>query len=346
MNRMLLFGCCLLAGCDHAWPYDSSRPGPLGPQSQVVPRRLTFSTGDDRDPSVRGNVLVYSRLDPDERGNERCVAGLPLDGGTILYESCPGPPRTLADTFVDTWIEPALSQDGNRVAYMWQQGSLVSVLGFGTTRVVVAPADRAGDTTGFVWPIFYIAPDGRPADAVTQLSWVDDRTVRFIIGHEYVFKVKGGGLERYTDTTFQAYGLADLDIETGTLHVSLPGDSAFQYTPAPDGGLWLVRLGAPRRVWHLAPPPGADTATIVGDFSGAVVWLTSVGGMPAAIVGDTLVQWLVPGDSVPRQMVVGGGGGPVHRIVGIPGSRRFIAEIERGWDLFGDRANLWLYELP
>jgi hypothetical protein len=36
----------------------------------------------------------------------------------------------------------------------------------------------------------------------------------------------------------------------------------------------------------------------------------------------------------------------VTRIVGVPGTRRFVAEIERGWDLFGDRANLWLYELP
>jgi len=287
---------------------------------------------------------VYSRLDPDEQGRERCVARLPVEGGTIISESCPRLPRTAADTFVDTWIEPALSPDRRRVAYMWQQGSLVSVLGFWATRVVVAPADRAGDSTGFVWPIFYIRPDGRFADAVRQLTWVDDRTVRFIIGYEYIFKVKGGGLERYTDTTFEAYGLADLDIETGTLRISGPGDSAFQYTQAPDGGLWLVRIGAPQRVWHLAP--GADSVTPVGEFSAPVVWLANVNGMPAAIVGDTIVQWLVPGDSVPRQMVVGGSEGPVHRIVGIPGTRRFIAEIERGWDLFGDPANLWLYELP
>jgi hypothetical protein len=56
---------------------------------------------------------------------------------------------------VDTWIEPALSPDGRRVAYMWQQGSLVGVLGFGATRVVVAPANDPGDTTGLAWLIFY-----------------------------------------------------------------------------------------------------------------------------------------------------------------------------------------------
>src|SRR5262249_59049293 len=104
------------------------------------------------------------------------------------------------------------------------------------------------------------------------------------------------------------------------------------------------RMGTPQRLWHLAA--GADSATPVADFSGPVVWLTTVNDMPAAIVGDTIVQWLAPGDSVPRTMVVGGSGGPVHRIVGVPGTRRFIAEIGRGWDLFGDRANLWVYELP
>ena len=343
MIRILSLGCCLLAACEHAWPYDASAPDPLGPRGQALPRRLTYSAGDDRHPSVYGNWLVYSRLNPDEQGNERCVAVLPVDGGTIQQEVCPAHLRTLADTFVDTWIEPALSPDGRRVAYMWQQGSLVSVLGFGATRIVVAPIEQPGDTTGFLWRIFYIRPDGRHSDAITQLSWADDHTLRFRIGYEFIFKVKGGGAERYTDTTFESYGLADLDVETGALRVSVPGDSALQYAPAPDGGVWLTRSAAPERLLHLAP--GADSATTVGGFSGPVRWLTSVAGLPAAIVSDTLVEWLVPGDSLPHRQVVGGSLGPVTRIVGVPGTRRFVAEIERGWDLFGDRANLWLYEL-
>lgn len=342
--RILLLGCCLLAACDHAWPYDASPPGPRGPLGQVLPRRLTYNTGDDRHPSVHGDLLVYSRLDPDEQGNERCVAVLPVEGGTILQETCPAPLRTLADTFVDTWIEPALSPDGRRVAYMWQEGSLVSVLGFGATRIVVAPIEQAGDTSGFAWRIFYIRPDGRHSDAITQLSWVDDHSLRFLIGYEFIFKVKGGGAERYTDTTFESYGLADLDVETGALQISAPGDSALQYTPAADGGLWLIRSAAPERLLHLAP--GADSTPTVGVFSAPVRWLTSVGGYPAAIVSDTIVEWLVPGDLQPHRMIVGGSQGPVTRIVGVPGTRRFVAEIERGWDLFGDRANLWLYELP
>ena len=333
----------MFAACEHPRPFGVAAPDPLGPWNGPPPQRLTFSPGDDRHPAVTGGVLVYSRLDPDERGNERCLAFLPAAGGTLLHEACPTLPRTAADTFVDTWIEPALSPDGRRVAYMWQQGSLVSVLGFGATRVVVAPVDRPGDTTGFVWPIFYIRPDGRHADAVSQLSWVDDQTVRFLIGYEFVFKVKGGGLERYTDTTFESYGIAQLDASTATLTTIDATAGAFTYAPAPDGGLWLVRYDAPQRLLHLAV--GADSATTVADYSGPVQGLANVAGLPVAVVANTTVEWFEPADSVPRHFVVGGPG-PLRRIAAVPGGRRFVAEIERGWDLFGDPANFWLYELP
>jgi len=59
-----------------------------------------------------------------------------------------------------------------------------------------------------------------------------------------------------------------------------------------------------------------------------------------------MVVWLVPGDSVPHSLVVGSGVGPVTDIAPIPGTRAFIAVVERGRDLFGDPANLWVYELP
>jgi hypothetical protein len=343
--RQSLLGFCLVLGCEHPAPYGASGPEPLGPAGSTLPRRLTFSPGDDRGPFVAGSTVVYSRLDPEEQGGERCLAFLPAAGGTIAREACPPPQRTPADTFVDTWVEPALSPDGRRVAYMWQQGSLISVLGFAATSVVVAPATQPGDTSRFVWPINYVAPNGRIADAVSAISWVDGHTVRFLLGYEFIFKVKGGGLERYTDTTFESYGLARLDLTTGRL---IPPDGAtagvVAYAPAPDGGLWLVGADAPRRLLHLAP--GADSTTAVGDYSAPVRWLAAVAALPVAIVDDSTLEWLVSGDSVPRRLGVGGGLGPLRRIAAVPGGRRFIAEIERGWDPFGDPANLWLYELP
>jgi hypothetical protein len=342
--RILWLGCAVLAGCDHSPLFVTASADSLGPHTTTLPRRLTYSTGDDRHPTVVGGVLAYSRLDPDERGNERCLALLPADGGTILREFCPGAPRSPADTFVDTWTEPALSPDARRVAYLWQQGSLVSVLGFWSTSIVVASTDRAGDHSGFVWPIHYVAPSGRIGDAVSAITWADDHTLRFLMGYEFIFKVKGGGVVRYTDTTFQSYGLAQLDVTSGVLAFPPSGDSVYAYAVAPDGGPWLVRNQDSTRLLHIAP--GTDSATTVGVYSGPVLGLATIGGVPAAIVGDSAIEWFEPGDSVPRSMPVGSGLGPVRRIAAVPGTRRFVIEIERGWDPFGDPANLWLYELP
>lgn len=341
---ILILASGLLAGCGHSPLFVPAAPDSLGPRTTTLPRQLTFSTGDDRHPAVVAGVLAYSRLDPDESGNERCLALLPADGGTILHEFCPGPPATPADTFVDTWTEPALAPDGRHLAYMWQQGSLVSVLGFWSTSIVVAPAERAGDHDGFVWPITYVSPGGRIGDAVSAITWADNHTLRFLMGYEFIFKVKGGGVIRYTDTTFQSYGLAQLDVTSGAFSFPPQGDSVYAYAAAPDGGLWLVRNQDSTRLLHLAP--GADSATSAGVYSGSVRGLASVGGFPTAIVGDTAIEWLEPGDTVPRDFLVSSAPGPVRRIAAVPGTRRFVLEIERGRDLFGDPANLWLYELP
>lgn len=332
-------------GCHHSWPFDAGSSAPLGPRGQQVPRQLTFNPGDDRDPTVREGSITYSRLDPDERGEERCLATIPLEGGTISAESCPGPPTTPADTFVDTWIRPSLSADGRQLAYMWQQGTVIGVLGFWSTSVVVAPLSRPAART-LVWPIIWTAPNGRLADAVTRLSWADDHTLRFLIGYEFIFKVKGGGQTRYTDTTFESFALAQLDAATGAFSIVPGGQDVLAYAEAPDGGLWLVKHGAPATLLHQAP--GVDTTTVVGQFADSVIVLANVGDRAVAITAasDSSVFWYVPGDSVPRTLVVGSGVGPVMDIAPVPGTRRFIAVVERGRDLFGDPANLWLYELP
>jgi len=335
----------LLGGCEHSQPFAASDPVRLGPRGQTLPRRLTYSPGDDRDPTVRGAWLVYSRLDPDEREHERCLALLPAEGGTIASESCPGAPTSPADTFVDTWVQPSLSSDGSQVAYMWQQGSLIGVLGFWATSLVVAPTGRPADRA-LVWPIVWVAPDGRLADAISTLTWADDHTVQFLIGYEFIFKVKGGGQTRYTDTTFESFALGQLDLPTRTFSIVPGGLGALAYARAPDGGLWLVKHGAAATLLHQAP--GAESSTVVGTFADSVEALANIADLPVAITvaSDSTVVWLAPGDSTLHSLIVGSGVGPVRQVVPVPGTRRFVAVIERGRDLFGDPANLWLYELP
>jgi WD40-like Beta Propeller Repeat len=342
--RLLVVGFLLVAACEHAGPAGTGVLDPLGPRTSALPRRLTYSPGDDRHPAASDSRIAFSRLDPGEVGGERCLAFLPVEGGTIDREFCPPPPLVAADTFVDTWTEPAFSPDGKYIAYLWQQGSLVSVLGFWSTSIVVAPAERAGDRSGFVWPIHYVAPSGRIGDAVSAITWADPGTLRFLIGYEFIFKVKGGGLIRYTDTTFQSYGLAELDIGSATLRLVPGGDSVVAYAVAPDGGLWLARSDQPQELQYLAP--GSDTPTAVATFAAPIAGLAAVDGRAVALVSDSAVVWIEPGDSTGHALPVGPGVGPVRRIAAVPGTRRFVVEIERGRDLFGDPANLWLYELP
>ena len=74
----------------------------------------------------------------------------------------------------------------------------------------------------------------------------------------------------------------------------------------------------------------------------AVTTLGLVDGLPVAIAAGrdtTVVEWLDPGTGSPagRMAVLG----EVRGIAGIPGTRRFVLDLERG----GSR-DLWLFELP
>src|SRR5438552_19126274 len=129
----------LIAACEHSSPF-TFVPVTQGPWGGGLPRRLTFSLGDDRNAAVTGGLIGFSRLDASALATqERCLALLPVDGGTLRGEYCPRGPVTLADTFLDTWTEPALSPDGRWVAYLWQQGSLSTVLCLYGTLLVVSP---------------------------------------------------------------------------------------------------------------------------------------------------------------------------------------------------------------
>jgi hypothetical protein len=334
-----------LAACGHTAPATFAGPDSLGPSSPGLPRRLTFSLGDDRTPAVTGGTLVFSRLEAADTGTrERCLAWLPVEGGRISRESCPPAQQTPADTFVDTWLEPALAPDGNRVAYVWQEGSLVSVLGFRRARLVVAPATRAADTSGYAREISILTSSGMIANSAVALSWADSNTVRFLATYEYIFKVKGGGLERYTDTTFVPLALMELDVPTGALRVAPGGDSAVAYAPAPDGGLWLVKSAAPATLMHRAP--GADTAVAVGSYSAAVEDLAAVDGLAvAALAAGAGVEALDP--VAGTRTTLGPFSGRTHRVVAAPPpGRRVVIEVERDTTQFGAPANLWLLEIP
>src|SRR2546426_3470894 len=185
----------LLAACDHSRPF-SFTPGTEGAWPGGMPRRLTFSLGDDRNAAVTGGLIVFSRLEAAALATqERCLALLPVDGGTLRGEYCPRGPVTLADTFLDTWTEPALSPDGRWVAYLWQQGSLVSVLGFYRTRLIVAPTSHPDDTTRFSLYMNFPASGGRQnAATIIKPQWVAADPIPLIGARGDGYQGKAGGV--------------------------------------------------------------------------------------------------------------------------------------------------------
>ena len=336
----LLAGAVLLAACDHTAPLEYEPPEALPPASDELPLRLTFSSGADRGPAVSGGVLAYSRMDEAAGSRERCIALMPPQGGTLLATLCPPPPPAREDS-VTTWVEPVVSPDGARIAYVHQKSPERAVLGTGR-HFHIAPLD---DLTAveFRWRPFLNLPDGRTTDALMKPSWRDSTTIRFLAARDFIPKVKGGGAERFTDTTLIAQALMELDLVTSEVTVVPGADSAIAYAPAPSGGTWIVSLSDRTRLLHQAP--GSSEWADVGTFSDGVLDLANVDGLAVAVLTDSAtIEGLVPGTG--ERVWLGRRFDWVLRVAAVPGTRRFVVEIEKPIDSFGGPANLWLMELP
>lgn len=335
----------LLVACGHDAPFSWNGPEPRGPIDTTVPRRLTFNPGDDRNPSAMGGTLVFSRFALDVRypGRERCLAFLPATGGTLRRTICPPLPLTPADTFIDTWVEPALSPDERHVAFAWQRGAPASYYTW-TRDLVVAPVDDPGHPT-FTWPVWYVLPDSRVATAISKTIWLSATKLRFLASYERVFKVKGGGADRLTDTVVDVFSLVDLDMATGHVGVVPGADSTIAYAIAPGAtnDYWLVKSSDSTGLLRLAG--GTDTAVPVANFSGPIVDLANVDGIPVGLhAGGLTLEWV---DLTTGQRGFHNSFTQISRIVAVPGTRYFVAEVEKtDVPLAPDGANLWLFGVP
>jgi hypothetical protein len=336
---MLLVAVLAVPGCDHGEPAGVDPPDPLGPATQAVPRRLTFNPGDDRSPAATGTDILYSRYDPARGTSAQCLAALPADGGTIRAAWCPPDPSP-ADTFVSTWLEPTLADDGSALAFVWQRGPRVSGLAAWSHHLVVAPA--ATPAAPAVQIFLADSLGGALYNTASELSWSGPTRIRLLAAYESIVKVKGGGPDRFTDTTLLPRGLLELDLAGGTLSPVPGGAGVNAYAAASGGGIWVVRADT---LWTLDPAGTAVPVLEVGPF------VSDIAEVDGRIVAARLS--LTPGDDLALSWwdpATGVGGvvptpGPVHRLAPAAG-RRFVAEVEADSRLFGAPANLWLFELP
>jgi len=356
-RRMLTIACFIpLAACGHGEPFASPDAINLGPFTTAIPHRLTFDPGSNRTPSVAGTLLLFSHASDAEKGSyigahgrEECIAFMPVLGGTMSRTFCPDRLLPANDTLVDTWFEPSLSPDGKRLAYMWQRAYRVSAIAYLDAYLVVNDTAHLTDTTGIrhevIWvPAGYQNPPR--AGVAMHITWLDNDRLRFLATREHISKVKGGGAERVTDTTWDALALVDLDLRTNVLSTVPGGEGIVAYAPAPDGGLWIVRgdsVSTTSAVLHLEPLTGVTQP--VGQFSSGVLDLINVDGAPVAITqAGAAIERLDPATGV-ASLVAGGFSGPARRLAAA-GPGRFVAEIEQDSVLFGAPPALWLFAVP
>jgi hypothetical protein len=321
-------------GCGHEDPWSASAPNPLGPVTAGLPRRLTFNSGDDRAPALwaDGGLVAFARFDPVENAKP-CIAYLPAEGGTLAAMHCP-PPRSPADTFETTWGSPVLSTDGRQVAFLWQRAGTAAELAAWTSELVIAPRESPQTPVTRV-NLQHFLPEGF-ATSMMEPVWHDAGTIRLLAAYDSIWKVKGGGAERFTDTLLVPRRLVDVDPASGLL-TPVPGsDSAVAWTPRAAGGFWIIR--APNRLLDVT----AGVAVPRGLYAGPVTDIAEVQGAVVAALGDTLVEWIDAQTGARGTIAMPG---PVRRVAPA-GGRRVVAEVERGVNEFGQPANLWLFEIP
>jgi hypothetical protein len=356
-----------LAACEHSPPGAVQAPAALGPFDAAIPRRLTYHLLNDVTPSVSGDVIVYSRqgdayANPGYSavGREGCLAFLPVEGGSIEHLYCPSELVSPADTFVNTWFEPSLSPDGTRLAFTWQRGPNVGPFGIWDADLVVAPAGRPADPSAIHAVVNYAEGGTYPRRAThaSKITWLGTDRLRYLATWEHIFKVKGGGASRTTDTTYQPLAILDLDLATRVQTPVPGGDSVIAYAAAPSGGIWVVREPNPDSLFLLDPATGTRTA--VGAFSAQALDLIALDGAPVAVVdpvietgpvidsgvvfhGGRAIERLDPQTGALTRLT--GFTGPVRHIAAAGGTR-LVAEIEQTTDPFGAPADLWLLEFP
>ncbi|MBE0592483.1 MAG: hypothetical protein IH616_08795, partial [Gemmatimonadales bacterium] len=321
MRRVLLVAAAVaLTACDHTPPFTITDPDALGPAGESLPRRLTFNPGPDEAPAARADVVVYSTLPSGRIDRDRCLAYLPPDGGTLLATRCVG--GDVPDGWQDALLRPAPSADG-RMAVIREQ-SAVGAVAPGTRTLLITPFDRP-DSVLFEKSVFFVLPSGDRVLDIRNLEWVGG-VLRFVAGEDALVR---DPITRVYDTLFTPLALGTLDPTVGAFE-AIPGtEGALAHVDAPGGGVWFVSILDPSTLLSL--PAGGAAVDTVGVFSLQVTALGLVDGLPVAIAAGrdtTVVEWLDPDTGSPAGRVVVPGEG--HAIAGIPGTRRFVLDLERG----------------
>jgi hypothetical protein len=253
---------------------------------------MTYSTDPDLTParSGTGDAWLYAYTVRTTGAVNRCIAGLPLEGGSRTRSYCdvtlgrPGVNSTV------TW--PAESPDG-KLAYFRTRG--INSGGAQLSGALVLGSFASRDSGRILRSMPYPATPF-PVRGVTHLAWLDSHALIFVATQVYyrtncptcppLDTLEGGiQIERL-----------DVDQPPATPDI-MPGTSlASSVDPVPDGTGFYFTLAGDSRVYHRQLATGATST--VHDFGAAgiardvrvadSVLYAIVGGSVQVIVNDTV----------------------------------------------------------
>ena len=340
-----------LLACEHTPPFPLGDYGVHQPFAAGSPRRLTFNLGNDYAPAwlPDGSSIIYSLVRLDTRHFDHCLGLLPTTGGTLSRVVCDRAVGYLDS--VTVFEEPAVAPDG-RLAYVASRAPLGAIAPRRSALVLGTLA--APTAVQVLRPIPYTAPNGTAHDGLTQVRWVDARTLVYLaLRIDYPRPCSFCP----PDTLYTGLELVRLDISAvpPVLQV-IPGTLyATSVAPGETADVLYYTLSGETRVHRRVVSSGVDS--VVHDFGTGIARDVSVVGrrLVAVVGGNVSVTY----DTVLGHPAQKDGGGPLHvvdlasgrdtvlanpwpfrRPMLSPSGKQVVAEAVAG------NLDLWLFDLP
>ena len=236
--------CLLVLGCEHSTPARPEPHPPAPPFSLSPPVRLTFNTADDRTPAwlPDGSGIIYSTERRDRPDQDRCLAVLPPEGGTISESYCQLHP--VHDDSTDVMDAPVVSSDG-RLFYH----RVVSWIGqqkLGSSALVLGELEHpiGGD---ILRALPYTAANGRIHSSIRSPQWIGRDTLIFLAEHLFY-----EGSTFFPDTFYTGLDVALVDLSgPSPQYEVIPGtDYASGVGVSAGGDALYYTLGGDSRVYR------------------------------------------------------------------------------------------------
>jgi hypothetical protein len=333
-----------LAACEHTAPF---RPGEGGAGGPLIPgsiAQLTYSPGQDVIPAwlPDGSGFVFTAERRDRADHDRCLAFMPVGGGTITRYVCS---TSAADDTINVFDEAAMLADS--IAYVRASTErFLPGLGPDRQQLVIGPlADP--NAARVVQQIPFTTAWGATYDAISHVAWLGPGRLAFI-GERVTYPRPCSSC--IPDTVRVGIGLVIADARGAAVVLTrMPdGDSASSLAGSVNGDTVYFTRNGDTRVFRRTLST-AQTDTLLDFVVGAARDVTVSNGKLAAVVGGIVGSTTSPDRGGALFLVAGGvqsqidDGLALYRRPALsPDGNRLVVSAWRG----APNGDLWLFQLP